>query len=272
MHELVESMSEQGDIACTVCSSADAQEMITLFDQSKIMLCKNCKNAFTRPKPKLHDYSSEDFQAGQGETDRLTHLEDLPEEIKISYGLQLAMITKNIPKGSTVLEIGGGEGIFLEMVKRQGYEVELIEPSVSASHRAAKRGLNVQNDYFQNVSFSKKYSLICMAHVLEHVDYPMNVIHQIKQLLTPNGFILLAQTNFRGFMPLLLKANWYAWVPDQHFTHFSLAGLKYLAKKSSLSVSTYQYSRLVHGSSIYHQTIKYIPFLQDQIHILLKMK
>lgn len=259
-------------MVCTVCHSPDAHEMIALFDKAKIMLCRSCKNAFTLPKPKLPDYSAEDFQAGQGDIDRLTHLEDLPEEIKTSYALQLKMVTKYIPKGSSVLEIGGGEGIFLDMLKKSGYDVELIEPSVSASQRAAKRGLNVQNDYFQNVSFNKKYSLICMAHVLEHVDDPLHAIDQIKQLLAPGGFILLAQTNFKGFMPWLLKADWYAWVPDQHFTHFSLAGLRFLARKSSLSVSTYKYSRLVHDPSIYHQTIKYIPFLQDQIHILLKMK
>jgi SAM-dependent methyltransferase len=265
-------MTTQRQIRCTICNASNFREMLSISEQTKIMLCKNCANAFTYPKPTLPDYSSEDFQAGKGEIDTLTLLKDLPDEIKMSYSIQVAMIMKRVPMGSAILEIGGGEGIFLDLLKNEGYEVELIEPSVSAANRARKRGLNVQNDYFQNVSFNRKYSLVCMSHVLEHIDDPLNAISRIKNLLTPNGFILLAQTNFKGFMPMFLKSNWYAWVPNQHFSHFSLPGLKYLAGKSSLNISAYKYSRLVHSRSIYHEMLKHIPFLQDQIHILLQVK
>jgi 2-polyprenyl-3-methyl-5-hydroxy-6-metoxy-1,4-benzoquinol methylase len=236
------------------------------------MFCNQCTNAFTFPKPTLPDYSVEDFQARQGDTGKLTLLTDLPDEIQTSYGSQLSMIQRKVPKGSAVLEIGGGEGIFLEMVKKAGYEVELIEPSFTASQRAKERGLKVHNDYFQNSSFDQKYSVVCMAHVLEHIDDPLSTISKVKTVLKPGGFILLTQTNFNGFMPKFQKTHWYAWVPDQHFTHFSLNGLKYLAKQSGMLVSDYKYSRLFHGPSIYHKAVRYIPFLQDQIHILLQMK
>lgn len=265
-------MSEQGRFGCTICSSLEVKEMIAVSDKAKIMICRNCKNAFTYPKPEAPDYALEDFQAGKGDAHSITLFDQLPEEIKKSYHIQLEMIEKNIPKGSTVLEIGGGEGIFLEMLKKSGYEVELVEPSISAAQRAIKRGLKVQNTYLQNASFDRKYSLICMSHVLEHINDPIGVIKKVKNLLEPNGCILLAQTNFKGFMPRFLKANWYGWVPEEHFSHFSLSGLQYLAEKSSLSVSAYKYSRLVHGPSIYHKTLKFIPFVQDQIHMLLQLK
>lgn len=260
------------NVSCTICTSSYVREIISLPDNKKVMICKNCKNAFTHPKPALPDYSSEDFQAKGKETDILTNLKDLPHEIEKSYTLQLEMINKHLPKGSPILEIGGGEGIFLNMLKNNGYDVELVEPSLTASTRARKRGLHVHADYIQNLHFDKKFALICMSHVLEHIDEPVAAIDYIKTFLAPDGFILLAQTNFRGFMPFLLKENWYAWVPDQHFSHFSLAGLKYIAKQCSMSLSEYRYSRLVHGPSLYHTTIKYVPFLQDQLHVLLEQK
>ncbi|MFN9959624.1 MAG: hypothetical protein ACK55I_41590, partial [bacterium] len=68
-------------------------------------------------------------------------------------------------------------------------------------------------------------------------------INELKNRLHPNGFLLLTQTNFRGFMPTILKQNWYAWVPEEHFTHFSLKGLKYIGKATSLSMIDYKYSR-----------------------------
>jgi SAM-dependent methyltransferase len=259
-------------IACTICNSGDTKELICLSDRAKIMLCGNCKNAFTYPRPVLPDYSKDDFQARNGDTQELTLFEDLPVEIHESYNTQLELIEENLPDGSTVLEIGGGEGIFLELVKSRGFDVELIEPSVTAANRAKKRGLTVYNGYFQNSLLKKKYSLICLGHVLEHIDNPIAAVDAMKESLVPNGFILLTQTNFKGFMPRFLKEKWYAWVPDQHFTHFSLDGLKYIAERSSLTIKGYRYSRLVHGPSIYHTLLKCTPFLQDQIHIIFQVK
>ena len=264
-------MSTHGSIRCTICQSSDVKEKLNLPAGKKIMLCRNCKNAFTSPKPVLPDYSAEDFQAGTGVLDKLTFLEELPEEIRTSYAVQLAMIEQKIPKGASILEIGGGEGIFLKLVKDRGYDVELVEPSVSASKRAATRGLHVKNNYIENVTFDKKFSLVFLSHVLEHIEDPLSAIDRIKKLLKPQGCFLLTQTNFNGFMPRLLQSKWYAWVPDQHFSHFSLAGLKYMARRSSLNVLDYKYSRLVHGKSVYHDAMKYIPILQDQIHIMLQM-
>jgi 2-polyprenyl-3-methyl-5-hydroxy-6-metoxy-1,4-benzoquinol methylase len=259
-------------VVCTICSSSRVREIVLLSGGEQIMFCQNCKNAFTCPKPQLPDYSSEDFQTQNQDTEKLTLLKDLPGEIGKSYAIQLQIIEKNVPKGSAILEIGGGEGIFLEMLKDKGYETELIEPSVSASKRARARGLNVYTGYFQDKEFYRKYALICMSHVLEHIDDPLSVLAKLRMLLLPGGYILLSQSNFEGFMPWFLKSDWYAWVPNQHFTHFSLSGTKYVAAKSSFSISTYKYSRLVHGPSVYHSVLKYIPFLQDQIHILLQVR
>ncbi|MDH4088845.1 MAG: class I SAM-dependent methyltransferase [Cyclobacteriaceae bacterium] len=242
--------------------------MHTLSGGVKIMVCFNCNNAFTFPKPVIPDYSSEDFQARSAETQSLTYVDQLPKEIKFSYNIQLDIIEKKIKKGSSILEIGGGEGIFLDLVKSKGYAVDLIEPSISASNRARKRGLNVHTNYLSEVKSDNRYSLICMSHVLEHMDDPIGTLKQLRPLLQPGGFILLAQSNFQGMMPVLLKKNWYAWLPEQHFTHFSLKGLKFIASKSSMTIVDYRYSRLVHSNTLYHRILKYIPFLQDQIHIL----
>src|SRR5918994_4021499 len=105
-------MSQQASlINCTICNSPNSREMLCLSNNIKIMLCKNCENAFTYPRPKLPDYSAEDFQSRDGARDKLTSFKDLPDEIKKSYSIQLEMVEKNIPKGSRILEIGGGEGI-----------------------------------------------------------------------------------------------------------------------------------------------------------------
>jgi 2-polyprenyl-3-methyl-5-hydroxy-6-metoxy-1,4-benzoquinol methylase len=257
---------------CTICHSSVTKEIVSLQAGKLIYLCKNCHNAFTIPKPELPDYQNEDFHANGLITDNLTQLEALPEEIRTSYTIQVQLVEKYFSKSDRILEIGGGEGIFLDLLHRKGFSVEMTEPSHTAASRAMKRGFKVYNDYFQKTKFDAVYSLITMAHVLEHIPDPLSILGELKLHLKANGMVLLTQTNFRGFMPRFLKENWYAWVPEQHFSHFSISGIKYLADNSNFEVVDYKYSRLYHGKSIYHQVLRYIPFLQDQIHVLLKLK
>jgi 2-polyprenyl-3-methyl-5-hydroxy-6-metoxy-1,4-benzoquinol methylase len=146
------------------------------------------------------------------------------------------------------------------------------EPSIPAAARARSRGLKVYNDYFQVVKFDSTYALITMAHVLEHIEQPLKFLGGLEKLLKPNGYLMLTQTNFNGFMPRFLKENWYAWVPEQHYSHFSIDGIRYMADKLNFEVVAIKYSRLYHGKSIYHQLLRYVPWLQDQIHVLLQLK
>jgi len=257
---------------CTICHSSNTREIISLPLAKHIYLCKNCHNAFTFPQPSLPDYKNEDFHANGLVTDKLTRFEELPEEIRTSYSIQLHLIEKYLKKDDLILEIGGGEGIFIDLLYKQGYSVEMTEPSLSASSRAIKRGFKVYNNYFQEAKFDSAYSLIIMAHVLEHIPDPLSIMEMLKLHLSSNGMVLLTQTNFNGFMPRFLKENWYAWVPEQHFSHFSIEGIRYIAENSNFEIVDYKYSRLYHGKSIYHQVLRYIPFLQDQIHVLLKLK
>jgi 2-polyprenyl-3-methyl-5-hydroxy-6-metoxy-1,4-benzoquinol methylase len=259
-------------MSCTICGSTDVSILIPEVSGAQIFTCGGCDNAFTWPKPTLPDYRSADFQSREGSRVQLTLMKDIPVEIEQSYRIQCEMILRHVPLGASVLEIGGGEGIFLEMLKKVGYDVELTEPSRSAAMRARLRGLIVYEDYFQSIDFKKKYSVICMAHVLEHMDNPVTVLAGLRELLIPGGIVLLTQTNFRGLMPRRLKNKWYAWVPDQHFSHFSVSGMQHIASSVNAIVLGHRYSRLVHGKSISNSLVRFIPFLQDQFHIALQFQ
>jgi ubiquinone/menaquinone biosynthesis C-methylase UbiE len=257
---------------CTICQSPAVERIVVLQKGQKIFACNTCHNAFTVPAPVAPDYTVGDFHANGTTTPELTYADQLPEEIRTSYSIQASLVAKHVAKSEKILEIGGGEGIFLNKLMDLGYDVEMVEPSLTAADRARKRGIKVHNGYFHETKFNAQFGLITMAHVLEHIADPKNVMVQLRKLLQPNGFLLLTQTNYKGFMPKLLKEHWYAWVPDEHFSHFTVAGLKYLAQQTGYDLVDYKYSRLYHGKSIYHSAVKYVPFLQDQIHVLLKSK
>src|SRR5258708_15705205 len=104
----------------TICGSRDIGVLIADVSGSQIFLCHRCLNAFTWPKPRQPDYRTEDFQVKGERHSALTDLRQLPVEIRESYAIQSGLVEKYIPLGAEVLEIGGGEGIFLNMLRDKG--------------------------------------------------------------------------------------------------------------------------------------------------------
>lgn len=259
-------------IECNVCHSEKVFRLLKTKAGQEIYECNNCKNAFTHPRPILPDYKNEDFHSNGEAKDYITKFEDLLIEIKHSYLVQKHLITKYTDTNDSILEIGGGEGIFTSKLSESRPNVEMVEPSLTAAMRASSRGINVINDFFDPSRITAQYRLVTLAHVLEHVEDPVEMLKQIKKILLPDGLILLTQTNFKGFMPWLLGGSWYAWATHQHYTHFSISGIKYIAKVSGFEFVELKYSRLYHSPSIYHSVVKYIPFFQDQIHVIIRNK
>jgi 2-polyprenyl-3-methyl-5-hydroxy-6-metoxy-1,4-benzoquinol methylase len=239
----------------------------------KIISCKHCTNAFTAPAPGAIPYEAMDFHAGtvqDGGSEQLKSLADLPYEWKFSIERQVSILRKAVPAGGRILEVGCGEGLLAGELVRAGYDVTGIEPSPSASGRAARRGVKVFTGYFPHPQAGGPYHAVVMSHVLEHIEDPLRTLQQLNAALAPGGLLLLIQTNYRGILPRKWKENWYAWVPDQHFWHFTPKGLTYLARQCGFKAVQNEYSSLVHGSHPYETYTRYLPFLRDQFHLLLQ--
>jgi 2-polyprenyl-3-methyl-5-hydroxy-6-metoxy-1,4-benzoquinol methylase len=214
----------------------------------KIIKCKNCGIALTEPQPILPKYELLDFhnESVSINNNRLKNLSDLPSMWQKLINFQVEMICNNVLIGGTVLEIGCGEGLLLEQISKRGYTVRGIEPSTTGAKRAALRGINVSTEYFKADMVLEKYDIVIMSHVLEHVESPNEILAGVVEILKPNGMLMLTQTNYKGLIASILKERWYAWVPDQHFWHFTIKGLALWLKKFEFVIKDKKYVSLVH--------------------------
>ncbi|WP_165825450.1 class I SAM-dependent methyltransferase [Pedobacter yonginense] len=236
-------------------------------DSHSIYTCKNCGNGFTDPPPQTIAYTEEDFHEQFG----FTTIADLPKQWRNSVLKQIKFIKKYIHPNANILEIGCGQGLFLTQLEKEGYQVYGIEPSVKASAVARSKGLNVKTGYYPAQNFDGvKFDLIIMAQVLEHVEAPLELLQQISSL-NKNAYLLLVQTNFKGLVPQKQKQNWYAWVPDQHFTHFTAKGIRFLTQTINLKTIEIEYSTLEHNNYWLSKCASILPGTGDQIHAMIKL-
>jgi 2-polyprenyl-3-methyl-5-hydroxy-6-metoxy-1,4-benzoquinol methylase len=110
----------------------------------------------------------------------------------------------------TVLDVGGGSGMFAVPLARLGHEVTVVDPSADAlatlQRRATTEGVGprvrgVQGDgdrLAEVLRGEEPYDLALCHSVLEVVDDPAATLTQIAQALRPGGTVSVATANRAG--------------------------------------------------------------------------
>lgn len=252
--------------SCPFCSSQQ-QKTIVCLPQWKIVACATCTNAWTVPPPGAVAYEHEDFHSNFGARD----LTDLPKQWQTALRMQAHLLESHMRHGATILEIGCGEGFLLRLLSQKKFSVYGIEASISSSKRARDSGLDVRTGYFPDVIPDVLFDGIILSQVLEHIADPVSFLRSIVRH-APGALLLLIQTNYRGLMPRLFPSTWYAWVPEQHYWHFTPQGLSLILRAAGIEPLVTEYSSLVHGNRRLSQLGTWLPKLGDQFHLLSRIK
>lgn len=170
---------------CPVCNSANFKVNL----KPDICKCGNCKVFFRNPRP-----SEATIIACYDRGETFTRWQN---ELKIREYLwkkRLSLISAYCKSG-TLLDIGAGDGYFLDFAKNI-FSVEATEVSVSGVEYAVARGHNVHyGTIFDSKFNNKKYDVITMWHVLEHLSEPDKALRRITNILKPHGLLVIAVPN-----------------------------------------------------------------------------
>ncbi|WP_340152882.1 class I SAM-dependent methyltransferase [uncultured Marivirga sp.] len=230
---------------CPVCGASNLRNHKVIKDHSvskesfNIMICENCNFQFTNPRPSENDigkyYQSEDY---------ISHSDKANSPINLLYKLArkyaLASKRKLInsiakQKKGRILDYGCGTGYFLETMKANGWKTYGIEPNDIARTIANKKTAvhnNIQNLNLKN----RKFDVITLWHVLEHIHDINNTIKTLKTILKEKGKIVVAVPNIESYENSVFDEEWAAYDVPRHLYHFSQETMKTLMLKHGLKV------------------------------------
>lgn len=153
-------------------------------------------------------YNEENYYASTNSNKRFEMISEIFEE--------------KIDKNSAILEIGCAEGFLLRTLGNRGYtNLHGLEPS-SQCVSFAKNELNLDVAYGgignMNCVKHKRFDVIILEQVLEHIDDPKAAILEMKKYLNEDGIICIGVPDAGGF---LSNVDFYRQFSSEHINYFS---------------------------------------------------
>ena len=153
---------------------------------------------------------------------------------KYSLNKKIKLVNKHTSKKGSMLDIGAGTGDFLLAAKKNGWITQGIEPNENARNLAKGKKIQLVDD-INNLN-GKKYDVITMWHVLEHIPNLIEHIKTLQNLLSDDGVLIIAVPNYKSYDALYYKEFWAAYDVPRHLWHFSKKSIENLFLKERLKV------------------------------------
>lgn len=132
---------------------------------------------------------------------------------------------KKIKPGGRLLDVGAATGIFMEIARKEGWDVYGIEASLWAANRAKEKGLNVWQGDFLQFSSREKFDIITMLDIIEHMAKPGLALEKARELLKPGGILVITTPDVESFAARIFGRKWW---------HFRPAHVNFFSKRTLL--------------------------------------
>jgi SAM-dependent methyltransferase len=223
---------------CPICNSGCALHDVVDFnksceeDRGKYLalsgipiyyaLCDHCGHCFS---PEMCSWSMSQFDERVYNEGYAAIDPDYADVRPKSNAAELRSLFPSIPADVRHLDYGGGNGLLSALLNENGWHSASFDPYVT-------RGVPIET--------LGKYDLITSYEVFEHVPAANILMANLKELLAPNGIVIVSTILSDGFISRNRRLDWwYASPRNGHVSLFSSNSLRILAEKNGFTVGSF---------------------------------
>lgn len=150
---------------------------------------------------------------------------------RLTYARELDRVARFQPSGD-LLDVGCYAGFFLEQARDRGYRVQGVEPSRwAALHARDELGLDVWNGPIEDFETDRRFDVVTLWDVIEHLEDPVSVLRCIRKLLKPGGVLAFTTHNLDSALARVMRGR-YPFFMEMHTIHMNNRTRDLLLEKS----------------------------------------
>lgn len=191
----------------------------------RLVRCSRCGLYFSHPRPTAAELAKEYSRLSDER-----YKQELAGRV-LTFKRNLTNLAQYKSAGD-LLDVGAALGVFVNQARKQGYAAVGIEPSWWCVKEAKKLfGLKLRQGTDKDLNrLGRKFDVVTLWDVLEHVDNPLATLKRLRRALKPGGILAFSTVDIGSGYARLLGRRW-PWLMTMHLYYFDKTTIKkYLAK------------------------------------------
>lgn len=213
---------------CPLCHSNHIADLGNSYAHASLCRCGQCGFVFAAQKPSaptLHThYNSYRRNNTFSDITRKRYLELLDE-------------LEPYRKHNRILDVGCGDGYFLETAKAKGWEVFGTEFTTNAVEICRIKGIIMFQGTVLDVPQNLEFDVITTFEVIEHMNNGPEFAERTHALLRPGGLFYFTTPNFNSLSRRRLKGNWRVIDYPEHLSYYTPHSITRLLNAQGFSKS-----------------------------------
>lgn len=221
------------DIKCCVCGNKDKSAFTVKYTKPNfaVVACNICNFFFIPPyyrkKITYENYKDEKVTEAVREGNNWVKIQ--------RHKLRIKFIKKYMP-GGDLFDLGAGWGHFMLAAKEMGYQVYGIEIS-EQPYLYSKNDLQLPVDHidFFEMKEDRKFDVVTLWDVLEHIDEADKFVEKISRVTKKNGVLVLQVPQIDSYFAKKHRDNWKMMGLD-HVNYFGRDTITTLLEKHGFKI------------------------------------
>ncbi len=239
---------------CPLCRVAPVR-VVQKAEPIALVECSGCGFLFSHPPPDpeanraFHDEAY--FRRYYGESIEEFHRNRGPLWHRIAEfnRARLAILLRHWMSPGRLLDVGAGQGLFLEVARESGFQVAGCDVSTPTARFHAGRGIEFRTGAVEEAFREPRaFDIVTLWQTLEHTVDPVATLRHVRTLLRAGGIVIVSVPNMGGLLsriklvvgkpflsPASAERHYGHWRPATLAVHLAATGFRVLERTAEPS-------------------------------------